>query len=125
MASLIDSSVWIALYVEKDSQHAKAERFFNGLNGRIYVPYIIVSEVATVVTQKHSKAQTEQFFQFLDVNSEVIFIDADSLIDIEYFRKLPAEISFADSILLRLAGTLKAELVTYDKQLAALYRKQK
>lgn len=125
MAKLIDSSVWIGLYVDDDAHHAKAVRLFKELSGTVYVPHLVCSEVATVVTYKHSKQQANRFVAFLDDNPNIELIDSDPAADRAFFQTITSKISFPDATLLRLAKELDAELVTYDKQLAGLYRKQK
>ena len=125
MAShVLDSSVWIALFVDNDPHHAQARRFFRELSGAVYVPYVVVSEVATVITYKHSKVQAEQFFKFLEDNPGIIHLEAETTADVEHFRSIQSKISFADATLLRIARELGVELVTFDKQLARLARKQ-
>ena len=61
MAYLLDSSVWVALFLDFDTQHKKAEQLFEKLSGTIYVPYCVASEVITVLTYKHSKEQADNF----------------------------------------------------------------
>lgn len=123
MASLLDSSVWIALYRDQDVHHKQAQRLIRELRGSIYFPYCVLVEVASVLTYKHSKAQADKFLDAVAVNQDLIWIESESFEDAEFFRKLPSRISFTDATLLRLAKTLKAELVTFDRQLARLHKK--
>lgn len=125
MAKLIDSSVWIALYLEADSQHAKAVRYFEALTGKVYLPSYVASEVASVLTYKHSKAQADVFVAYALAHPGIEWIESESVIDALFFKGTKARISFVDALLLRLAKVLNAELITYDKQLARLYRAQK
>ena len=124
MASLVlDSSVWIALFVDDDPHHAKAAQFVASKSGTIYLPYVVLSEAATVITYKHSKAQAERFVTFLEADSDIVWLESDGVADRAFFKTISSKISFADATLLRLAIALKAELITYDQQLARLYRK--
>ena len=123
MAKLIDSSVWIALFLEQDTQHAKAKRFFATVSGKIYLPTLVLGEVASVLTYKHSKAQADMFVRFVVDYPELEWVESQAYDDAAYFLTIPARLSFIDLSLLRLARVLKAELITYDAQLARLYRK--
>ena len=122
MAKLIDSSVWIALYLEKDAQHAKAKRFFDTLSEKVYLPAYVVSEVASVLTYKHSKAQADTFVEFVMTHPDIEWLESQSYDDAVYFRSIPVRLSFIDITLVRLATALKVELVTFDRQLERLAR---
>lgn len=124
MAILLDSSVWIALFLDADTQHARARRLFARLPRKIYISDLVVNEVATVLTYKHSKAQADKFLDFLEANQDIVWLELDRAADIEFFRNIPNRISFTDAVLLRLAKDVKVKLVTYDTQLARLYRRQ-
>ncbi len=120
MANLIDSSVWVALFLDFDTQHAKAERLFSKLKGRIYLPYCVLNEVATVLAYKHSKKQADQFLSFAEKNRDINFIEDSSAEEISFYRSLDVTLSFSDAALLLLKKRLKANLITFDQQLERL-----
>lgn len=124
MDVLLDSSVWIALFLDADTQHDRAARFFASLSSKIYVSDLVLNEVATVLTYKHSKAQADKFLEFLEANKDIVWLESARTEDTEFFRNIPNRISFTDTVLLRLSKVFKIKLVTYDTQLARLCRQQ-
>ncbi|OGQ45128.1 MAG: hypothetical protein A3H42_01890 [Deltaproteobacteria bacterium RIFCSPLOWO2_02_FULL_46_8] len=122
MAHLVDSSVLVALFLDFDTQHAKAQRLWESLHGDILLPYCIATETATVLCYKHSKEQANQFLTFLDDTRDVTVIDGDIRAEMDFYRHSVARISFADAVLLFLARTRAAQLVTFDDQLERLWR---
>ena len=118
MAHLIDSSVWIALFLDFDTQHKKAVLFFDDLRGNIYIPYCVVNETTTILAYKHSKQQADNFLTYVEHNSAVTLISDNAEEEIVYYKSLTNKISFTDAALLLLSQKLGAELVTFDKQLA-------
>lgn len=120
MALLVDSSVWTALFLNFDTQHAKAARLFAKLTSPIYVPYCVVAEVTTVLTYKHSKKQADLFLQYLDGNRDIILLNNILQDELFFFRTLRHHISFTDAALVFLSGKLKARLITFDRQLARI-----
>ena len=123
MEYLLDSSVWVALFLDFDTQHKKAQRVFEQLRGRIYLPYCIVSEVITVLTYKHSKEQGDNFIAFVEENRSVILLDHDMRDELAFYPSVRERISFPDAVLLFLTKKLGVTLITFDKQLGRLLKK--
>ena len=123
MTHLLDSSVWVALFLDFDSQHKKAKSVFNALKGVMYVPYCVASETATVLAYKHSKEQADNFIRFIENNQDVLLLDDSIEEEMGFYTSVSAKISFTDAALVFLSGKLKANLVTFDKQLKKLPRK--
>jgi predicted nucleic acid-binding protein len=117
MAHLVDSSVWIALFLMHDTQHKKAEQTIKNITGIIYLPYCVLSEVTTVLTYKHSKAQADAFIAYAEENKDIRLMENTLDDDMASFKKVKHAISFTDSSLLGLSKKLKIELITFDKQL--------
>lgn len=121
MASkLLDSSVWVALYLDFDSNHKKAEDIFNKIKGRIATTNLIIEEVATVLTYKHSREQSDNFIKFIISNADIEFVEYefDSLLN--FHLKHKHKISLTDSSLLFLSDRSKFELISFDKQLVSI-----
>lgn len=126
MASLVDSSVWVALYLDDDSQHAKARQLVPTLRGPFYLPYGVLEETASVLTYKQSKATADQFVRFIETSEQFVYLEPDWRSDIAAFRGVSSRISFVDAMLLRLSRSLKdTELITFDQQLARLARRSR
>jgi predicted nucleic acid-binding protein len=125
MAHLIDSSVWIALFLQSDTQHRKAGRIIDTIRGKIYVPYCVVSEVATVLTYKHSKVQADAFCRYLDAHKDIFLINNVIEDELSFFVNSNVRISFTDTALLFLTRRLPATLITFDKQLEQAKKRRK
>jgi len=123
MAYLLDSSVWVALFLDFDTQHRKAERLLPKLKGTLYAPYCVVSEVVTILAYKHSKEQADNFLAFIENNRDVALVDDRLAEEIAFYKSVSAQISFADAALLFLSKRLKANLVTFDRQMERMSRK--
>lgn len=124
MAHLVDSSVWVALFLDFDIQHRKAEQTVRKLSGTIYVPYCVIAEVAAVLTYKHSKRLADNFIAYVRDNRDLEIINDDALDEMEFYRTIPHKVSFVDVALIFLAGKLDATLITFDKQLGRIARKE-
>lgn len=123
MAHILDSSVWVALFLDNDSNHEKASRLFSSLKGQILVPYCVVNEVSTVLMVKHSKEQADAFLACLQASANVILVDERVEEEIDAYRKITARISFTDCAVIHLANRLSAELATFDKLQASQAKK--
>ena len=123
MACLVDSSVWVALFLEFDTQHRKAVQIVLKLTGPIYVPYCVIAEVATVLAYRHSKKLADNFIAYIHNNKDFKIINNDALDEMDFYKRLPHKISFVDAALIFLSGKLHAKLVTFDKQLERIVKK--
>lgn len=118
--NLIDSSVWIALYLPYDALHKKALQFFQKNKITIVLPYCVIEEVVSVLTYKHSRAQARRFLEALRTSKDIEYIEPQVQIEIDFFLSHNHKISFTDSTLLCLAQQKNIELITFDKQLLKL-----
>ncbi len=123
---VIDSSVWVALYNESDSQHKKAIEAGHSFSQVVLTEYIIL-ETSTLLLKKVGEAASEKFLEFALDNSEVTVLcsSVDFFHDvIRLFRKLKnKKLSFVDVSLLYLSRT--HEIVTFDAALEKEIRKLK
>jgi predicted nucleic acid-binding protein len=121
---LLDSSVWIALFLDFDIQHAKAKQFFSRFTGTCVVPYCVISEVTTVLTYKHSRQQADNFLDYLETDASVQLIENELSREMDFYRSsVRSKISFTDGSLLHLSKKLGIKLVTFDQQLEKLAKK--
>lgn len=123
---LIDSSVWVALFLDFDTQHEKAAEFFTNLEAekKIYLPYCVISEVATILAYKHSKEQADKFLEYIRGNSDIVIFENQTKAEIEFFQKTREKISFTDASLVYLAKSFALTLITFDEQMAKLLKKE-
>ena len=120
---LIDSSVWVALFLDFDSQHKKAKEVFSKINGKIYIPYCVITEVATILTYKHSKEQADNFLDYILDNNDIISIDNQIYPEIQFFKSIQYKISFIDISLIFIAKKMNLILLTFDKQIIKILNK--
>jgi predicted nucleic acid-binding protein len=120
MKKIIDSSVWIALFLDFDSQHEKAIKLMSTIDGVLIVPYCVATEVITVLTYKHSVEQALGFISYIENNNDIELIENNIDEEIKFFQKKQKKISFTDHSLWYLAKKHNAELLTFDKQLENL-----
>ncbi|TSC69807.1 MAG: hypothetical protein G01um101470_955 [Parcubacteria group bacterium Gr01-1014_70] len=120
MEFLVDSSVWVALFLDFDTQHEKAARAISHINGPIFTPYCVIVEVATVLAYKHSKAQADAFLGYLSENRDIALIENVIEEEIMFYRSITKNVSFTDSSLIFLAKKLDARLITFDLELARI-----
>ena len=123
MAYLVDSSVWVALFLDFDTQHPKAEQTIQKLSGTIYVPYCVIAEVTTILAYKHSKKLADNFIEYIHDNKDLKIINNDTLDEMDFYTTLPHKISFVDAALIFLSGKLDARLITFDKQMRQITKK--
>ncbi len=120
---VVDSSVWVALFLDFDTQHGRAVRTIAGLALALYVPYCVIVETASVLAYKHSKAQADNFLRYISDNNDVRIVAPSMNEEIAFYLTLSERLSFADAALVVEARTLHADLVTFDKQLARVEKK--
>lgn len=123
MTLLIDSSVWVALFLDFDTQHGRAVRLFARVREPIYVPYCVIAEVTTVLAYKHSKEQADLFLQYIESAHDIVIFDDNADDEICFYETLVQRISFTDGALLLLARQRKARLITFDTQLKRIARR--
>ena len=120
--AVVDSSVFIAFYWQKDTQHEKALRVMADLASATLVvhPYVI-QEVAAVLTRKLNLAGAKVFLADIAGGSNIDIAWVDAKADIEAFQNISMPLSFTDVALVRLAKASNLELITFDRQMLSLY----
>ena len=120
---VLDSSVWVALFLDADTNHKKAAEIFDAIPRRVYVPYVVLSEVATTLAYKHSKQQADKFLQFVTEDERCSLIDNRHTTDVPAFLTYTQRISFADIAIIESAVSFEATLITFDKQMKKMYER--
>jgi predicted nucleic acid-binding protein len=123
---VIDSSVFVALYCESDTQHTKAVQIMNDLKGSTIVvhPYV-VQESATVLAYRFGAKLAKAFVADIK-NAPNIHIPAvDLKRDIDHFTLQKKKMSFTDSTLIGLAQSMNAILLTFDRQMLSSLKAKK
>jgi predicted nucleic acid-binding protein len=116
--NIIDSSVWVALFLTFDTNHQKAKALIGKIARPIFVPYSVVAEVTTVLAYKHSKKQADNFIDYINGNRDIILLNNDLNEELRFFKTLKKRLSFTDASLMYLSQKLGVSMITFDKQLA-------
>src|ERR1700722_3749283 len=119
---VIDSNIFVAFYHEGDSDHKNALKVLSELNRKTLVvhPYVI-QETATVLTYKFGQAMAVIFLKDLENAANIVIPAVDVKTDIKNFIAIKKKISFTDAVLVGLAKEMNANLVTFDRQMLALF----
>lgn len=121
---VVDSSVWIALYNELDSQHDKAKKLAISFSNVAIAEYVVL-ETCTILQNKAGIEAAEKFLAFALDNSDVTILHLSP----EFFNKIAhtfrwlmhKKLSFVDISLLLLSES--HEIVTFDKALTRTIKK--
>lgn len=121
---ILDSNVWIALYLEEDSQHKKALKLAPSFR-HVAIPEYVVLETCTILLAKAGENVSEKFLDYAFDNREVtvLFSTRDFFQEIiKIFRnKNGKKLSAIDASLLYLSS--EHEVVTFDKDLEKAIKK--
>ncbi len=118
--NLLDSSVWVALYLDFDSNHDKAIGIYENIKGKIAITNLVMEEVVTVLTYKHSREQSDNFIKFIISNSDIDFIDYDFKNVLSFHLNHSHKISLTDSSLIFLSKKNNTKIYSFDKKLVSL-----
>lgn len=121
---IIDSSVWISLFLDFDVNHLEAVIIFEEIsNKKIVLPYCIINEVCSVLTYKWSKKIANSFLDFIDDNEDIFIENNFVHSEIDFFYDLYYKVSFTDLSIIKIAIDKSLDLITFDKQMASIYKK--
>jgi predicted nucleic acid-binding protein len=118
--TILDSTIWIALFLEKDSQHEKAKTLCKTLEEKhIGVPEYVWLEVASVLSIKGDKTLANKFLQMIHSTTSLKPLFSDPLFaqrTSTFFIQSPhSTLSFVDHALLLLSKY--AQIETFDREL--------
>lgn len=116
MRYLVDSSVYISLYVEDDVFHNQTVSAALIIEAElVVVPTLVIAEVITVLSRNQpSKVATALRHLFRE---EVIALDSDFLSKFSKYASRSLHLKTSDLVIAVTASVHKATLVTWDKQL--------
>lgn len=121
--AVVDSSVFVAFYWAKDTQHTEALRVMEELaSARLVVHPYVIQEVATVLTQKLGLLVAKKFLADISSSSNVEIVWVDVKADVDAFVRTSTPISFTDVALVRLAKSDDIRLFTFDRKLLSLFK---
>ncbi|MBM3255901.1 MAG: type II toxin-antitoxin system VapC family toxin [Candidatus Moranbacteria bacterium] len=116
---VIDSSVWIAFFHEKDSLHQRARKLLGGIAFPIAVTEYVIMETCTVLSAKSSKKIANMFLAEIVDNEDVrILFSAEDLFweTVRRFERSSGKnLSFVDVSLVCLSD--QYQIVTFDEKL--------
>jgi len=116
--SLVDTSVWIGRFLEKDVHHVQAKETLAALDDETkHVCHAVIEETTTVLCHKHSKEQADDFLNYILDNKEVVVLPHDINKEAKLFRAINTPLSLADVSLISLSRRFDVEIISFDKQL--------
>lgn len=118
----LDSSVLVALFRQTDALHIKALEIFKS-GGNFFVLDYVFSEVVTVLKNKENMETVRAFIDYIfDAESIDIYrLEGDEfLFAVDLFRDAENKLSFVDTLLLALSELKGHDVITFDKELAAV-----
>jgi len=121
---VIDSNVFVALYSKADSHHKEAYKVFRELESKALIvhPYVI-QETATVLAYKLGQKAAVKFLNDIEDAANIVVPLIDIRKEMASFISIKKKISFTDAVLVGLAKTMSAKLITFDSQMLALFKK--
>lgn len=116
MKYLIDSSVYISLFVENDALHNQTTDIAPIIEKEmVVVPTIVIAEIITVLSRNKPNQVRTAVHHLLQ--EEVISLDQDFLSKFSKYVTRSSHLKTSDLLIAATAFVHKATLVTWDKQL--------
>ncbi len=117
---IIDSSVWIAFFIENDSLHKKSLLLEEDILKTKYIPDFVFFEVCTVLRKKAGLSYCKIFIEYIEKNVDVQIISLVS--DLQSFSNFFLsekynKLSFIDSTLVYLNVKDNCKIITFDKEI--------
>jgi len=122
--TIIDTSVWVARFLEEDSQHEKGREAVDGLSNVLkYTCYAVIEETTTILCYKHSKEQADKFIDYITNNPEIVILEHNISKEAQTFLAVNAELSFADVSIISLSKQHNLRITSFDQQLLKVANK--
>ncbi len=120
---LLDASIVISLYYEKDGKHDDACAFFELHDTADYfLLESIAREILTVLTYRVSVSFALDCFSHLRRELDITLLADDFVSELQFFSDLQKKVSFFDASLLYHTKKLWFSLATFDHELSRLAR---
>lgn len=124
---ILDTSFVIALLFEKDYYHEKAKQIYKHLpNDATFITHqLVISETSSVVCRRCRERKIDcnfvltklsEFFQRIDITYKSYSYESI----LEEMKQFNCLLSFVDTVLLKEAKRLRANILTFDKRLEEL-----
>ncbi len=117
---IIDSSVWIAFFLENDSLHTTALKLQKEILRTKYIPDFVYFEVCTVLRKKAGLQHCTNFVEFIEKSQDievVSFVSDITSFSTFFLQKSYEKLSFVDSTLLYLYKKDACTILTFDKEI--------
>ena len=123
---ILDSNIWISLFVEYDSNHQKAKNIIKKLgNKKVLITEYIILEVTTVILNKINREKAAGFLEYILNHNQIDLLQDDKVFNqtVQKFKEPLSDLSFVDISLLYLSK--KYQIISFDKKLNNQIRKIK
>ena len=116
---IVDTSVWVSLFVSNDSNHDKAKEIFLSIrHNEVLVFDYVYAESLNVLRAKFNEDNCNIFINFIsELENSIRFSDpAIARLATEYFFQFK-KLSFTDCLILASAKLNDYEIATFDEEL--------
>ncbi|MEM2086174.1 MAG: type II toxin-antitoxin system VapC family toxin [Archaeoglobaceae archaeon] len=112
--TVIDTSVWLDVFMDNDERFNKAEQFFMKASGLIYEPWVFRIELAGALARRFDKSDVSNFIE--EIMSKVVLIDNPD--EIAYQIALNTGCRAIDAYFIATAKLTNSILITNDRIMA-------
>jgi predicted nucleic acid-binding protein len=115
---IFDSSIWVGLIKQTDSQHIKANKLIENFSPPFVVPEYIALETSSVLQNSKLKTEANLFLESLKNSEMYIFLPSSKGLfqkTQEIFIEQEKKLSFVDCSLVALSE--EYDIVTFDEGL--------
>uniref|UniRef100_A0A7J3LZD6 PIN domain-containing protein n=1 Tax=Archaeoglobus fulgidus TaxID=2234 RepID=A0A7J3LZD6_ARCFL len=112
--TVIDTSVWLDVFLDNEERFSKAEKFFMKASGLIYEPRVFRVELAGALARRFDKSDVSNFIE--EIMSKVVLIDNPD--EIAYLIALKTGCRAIDAYFIATAKLTNSILITNDRIMA-------
>ncbi|MDQ3632351.1 MAG: PIN domain-containing protein [Actinomycetota bacterium] len=117
MTLVIDTSVVLGLYDDKDPFHARAVAFYDELDEDVFATPMIAAELDHMVRQRAGKAIVEQLWSNFDTGAIQIRWWSSAMTEILAIARARPRLGLADASLIALAPVVRTtRIATFDRR---------
>ena len=123
MYYILDSNVYLGAFLPEHIFQEESTHLLKSIEWKVLLPYIILSEILTILTYKVNKKLAQEFFSFIENDWRFLIIDTNIEESLIFWNWIQKNIAHADSELIYIAMKYNAKLISYDKELMKVYEK--
>ncbi len=134
MYYILDTSVWVAYFLEQDSCHLRAKSIIakvisenkSDFAKNLFMPAEIIIETVNTIKRQSNKSVAKEFLVFVDTASQISTMPMNVADCFEkastWYLEQEGSLSMNDLLLVSMAIFHDIELLTFDKKLYSFYK---